>query len=318
MSVHRHRAKPASAFSANQLRAVEAAARRAAESAPEHLREDAFAQGRLHGLLIISRDRAVSRERLTQLISRHIERWVAARLRTPSVISLSEMPDTAAPDSNPALRAAIQHIPLPFAAVAWRHIIDGAPLDVVAEEIGLALPFVRYLFRRALDMLVGASDIPGSGPAGDVTLAGELSEQTFAAEVRAELARARRRGYSVGLIILHGPGSAAAQRQAVEALLHNVRALDAVGWLDGTPAVLMPHLSAADAPAVAGRLAAAATAAAVLRWSAGWAVSPTDGRTLPALLSAAQARMTSARQVSAAGGASGVRASDDDRQRRAA
>ena len=318
MSAHRHRAEPGITFSDNQLRAVEAAARRAAASAPEQLREDAFAQGRLHGLTAISRDPSVSRERLTQLISRHVDRWVAAQLRAPSAASLSDVADVAAADPDPALRAAIQRLPLPFAAIAWRHIIDGAPLDVIAEETGLALPFVHYLFHRAVDMLAGASEAPAYASAA-APLAGELSEETFAAEVRAELARARRRGHTVGLIILRGPGSAAAQRRAIEALLRNVRALDAVGWLDGAPAVLMPHLSAADAPGVAARLSAAATEAAVLRWSAGWAVSPADGRTLPALLAAAQALLASAgRATSADDRTAGVRATDDDHLRRAA
>ncbi len=269
-------------FASQAVARVEAIARELAASSPHELREEVFAQARLHGLSVVRGAPDVSAQRLRQLMDRHVRRWLAKWRRASDARAL--VPE---PEDQAIARAAVRELPMPYAAVAWRCLVEGASIGTVAEETGLADPLVRYLLDRAVDLLAGKPEHLGQ-------VAGELAERAFVAEVRSELARAKRRGHSVGLIVLRGPASPAAQRRAMEIVVRSVRALDIVGWLDGWPAVVMPHLSTTAAPEVALRIASAAAAATQARWQAGWALRPDDGQTLPALLAAAERRLAPA------------------------
>ncbi|MBC7287819.1 MAG: hypothetical protein H5T86_07195 [Armatimonadetes bacterium] len=267
-------------FSHDQVRIVEQLAAELAVQAPDGLREDAYCELRLHGLLAVARagEEKVSRERLRQLLSKWMSRWLAAQRRPPVLL-----PAPPPSESGDWLRAAILRLPSAYAAVAWRRIVDGASLEVVAEELGIAQPFAQFLLQRALDMLVGDSDMRPP----DVAV---LSEQLFEMEMRQELVRAKRRGYSVSLFLLVGPRTAHVQARAVDAVIRGVRAYDLVGWLQGDISVGMPHADKTAAPGIALRLQAISEKATALPWQAGWAAFPEDGRTLPELSKAARAR----------------------------
>lgn len=178
-------------------------------------------------------------------------------------------------------------LPAAHAAVVCKRIIEGADWGAILEEIGVAAPFARYLLQRAVDMIAGGGQ-PADWPTSAELV---LDENDFMAEARPLLAAALARHLPVAAIVFDGPHEPSVVARGGELIASNLRATDVVGWVSGGIAVIAPRADAAGARAISQRLLAQLGDISPLVWRAGWAVAPKDGRSVPALLDAAQSRV---------------------------
>jgi diguanylate cyclase (GGDEF)-like protein len=218
-------------------------------------------------------------------------------------------------------------LPILFAAIAYplRLVLWVAALDVVATVVTL-LAFLDYgaadtlLFAVALIGAAGLCVLQARSQEQHLSevarlsrtdhLTGCLNRRGFEEELDERLARLRRHGAPVGLVLLdldgfkevndqrgHAAGDALLRRVSA-AIDETVRAVDSTSRVGGDEfAVLLDHTDPGCAEMVTGRILHAVAAHSPA--TAGWSVAPLDGDTADALFRIADARLYERKRVGA-------------------
>ncbi len=270
--------------------AEEAAARVAHELSrlPQADAEDVYCEARLAALelLLTCGGKQLAPTRLY----RQVRSRVAAKLRTSAQWPglKDEAQTNARHDKVERLEfdADLDLLPPLYAAVIRLRYLEGAEWQGICDMLGIAEPFAHYLARAGLEMLAGnfsrlsAQDFSGIQP---------LDEEEFLREARAALTDALGRGLPAAVAVL-GAASASAVHAAAQKLCQCVRFSDVVGWYEGWIAIVAPRTGEDGAEALLARLLAIAEECTGLRWRAGHAMAPGDGKVLATLLQVAVRR----------------------------